>query len=61
MNMKYERDINELNEQIALCRDSAAFYRSQREAIINGEDDLERIARERFHMQRPTEDVFILK
>lgn len=61
LNMEYQREINRLTKEIAECRDSAAFYRSQREAIIHGDDDLERLAREKFHMQRPTEDVYILK
>ncbi len=61
LNMEYERQINELSAQIAECRDSAAFYRRQREAIIHGHADLEHMAREKFHMHRPTEDVFILK
>jgi len=60
LNMEYERQINELNEEIAECRDSAAFYRRQRESILHGTGDLERLAREKFHMQRPTEDVFVL-
>lgn len=61
LNMEYQREINRLTKEIAECRDSAAFYRHQREAIVHGEEDLEHIARENFHMQRPTEDVFILK
>lgn len=61
LNMEYERKINELNQEIALCQDSAAFYKAQREAILHDNADLERIARERFHMQRPTEDVFLIK
>lgn len=61
LNMEYERQIIRLNEEITQCRDSAAFYRRQREAIIHGTADLEHLAREKFHMQRPTEDVFILK
>lgn len=61
LNMKYEKEINSLTEEIELCRDSAAFYRSQREAIIHDSEDLEHLARERFHMQRPSEDVYILK
>ena len=55
-NMEYQRQINELTEAIAECRDSAAYYRHQRESI-----SLEHLAREKFHMQRPSEDVFILK
>lgn len=61
LNMEYERQINELSAAITECRDSAAFYRSQRESIIHGTGDLERLAREKFHMQRPSEDVFLLK
>ncbi|MBD5264197.1 MAG: hypothetical protein HDS48_01525 [Bacteroides sp.] len=60
-NMEYQRQINELTEAIAECRDSAAYYRHQRESIIRGTGSLEHLAREKFHMQRPSEDVFILK
>ncbi|MCM1290843.1 MAG: hypothetical protein NC201_02025 [Prevotella sp.] len=60
LNMKYQRQINDLTEQIKLSRDSAEFYRTKREAIIEGREDLERIAREQYNMQRPTEDVFII-
>ncbi len=60
-NMEYERQINALSEEIAECLDSAAYYRRQREAITHGTARLEYMAREKFHMQRPSEDVFILK
>lgn len=61
LNMEYDKEINELTREIEMCRDSAAYYRSQREALIHGEDNLEHLAREKFHMQRPNEDVYILK
>lgn len=61
LNMQYEREINELSEAISECRDSAAYYRTQREQLIHGNADLEQIAREKFHMQKPSEDVFLLK
>lgn len=61
LNMKYEKEINRLSLEIKENRDSAAFYRSQRESIIYGTEDLEHMARERFHMQKPSEDVYILK
>lgn len=61
LNMKYEKEINKLSLQIKECRDSASYYRRQREAILHDSEDLEHLARERFHMQRPTEDVFIIK
>lgn len=61
LNMKYEKEINKLSLEIKECKDSAAYYRKQREAIIHDSEDLEHLARERFHMQRPTEDIYILK
>lgn len=61
LNMEYEREINRLTLEIQECQDSALFYKTQREAILNQSEDLEHMARERFHMQRPTEDVYILK
>lgn len=61
LSMEYDKEINRLSLQIDECRDSAAFYRSQREAIIHDSEDLEHLARERFHMQRPSEDVYIIR
>lgn len=61
LNMEYDRQINALTMQIAECRDSAEYYRKQRESIIRGTGNLEHLAREKFHMQRPSEDVYILK
>ena len=58
-NMEYEARINDLKKEIQHNRDSAEYYRQHRLAIENGEGDLERLARERYHMQRPTEDVFV--
>lgn len=58
-NMEYEARINELKGEIKHNRDSAEYYRTHRLAIENGEGDLERLARERYHMQKPTEDVFL--
>lgn len=58
-NMEYEGRINELKKEIQENRDSAAFYKQHRMSIENGEGDLEHLARERYHMQKPTEDVFV--
>lgn len=59
INMEYEARINDLKKEIKHNQDSAEYYRRHRMAIENGEGDLERLARERYHMQRPTEDVFV--
>ena len=61
LNMKYEKEINKLSLEIKENRDSASYYRQQREAIMHDSQDLEHLARERFHMQRATEDVYIIK
>lgn len=60
-NMEYQQEIKELNERIAECRDSAEYFRQRREELLAGSDRLEQIAREKYHMQKPTEDVYILK
>lgn len=61
LNMEYDKEINRLELEIKSCRDSAAYYRRQREMILHQSEDLEHIARERFHMQKASEDVYILK
>lgn len=61
LNMQYQREIQELRSEIKLCNDSAKYYRQKRLAIEHGTDDLEHVAREQFHMQRPSEDVFVVE
>ena len=59
-NVEYDQQINELRVKIKECQDSARYYRERRRAIEQGSDDLERMAREQFHMQRATEEVYYL-
>ncbi len=59
-NMKYQRQIKELKEEIQSCKDSAEYYRARRMQLITGTEQLEQIAREEYHMQKPTEDVYII-
>lgn len=58
-NVEYEKRINMLKSEIKENQDSAAWYRQHRMAIEKGESDLEHLAREKYHMQRPTEDIYI--
>ena len=58
-NVEYEKRINMLKKAIKVNTDSAEYYRTHRLAIEKGESDLEEIAREKYHMQRPTEDIYI--
>ena len=61
LNMKYDKEIQELKSQIQECRDSAMYYKHKREALLTESDELEHVAREQYNMQRPTEDVFLIK
>lgn len=61
LNMKYDREIQELKSQIQDNRDSAIYYKQKREALLTESDELEHVAREQYNMQRPTEDVFLVK
>lgn len=60
-NMQYQAQIKSLHEQIKQCNDSAEYYRIQRERLLTGSEELEQIAREEYHMQKPTEDIFIIR
>lgn len=59
-NIEYQNEISRIKAEIRECEDSAEFYRRQREDILHGNNALEYVAREKYHMQRPTEDVFII-
>lgn len=61
LSMQYQNEINDLKDEIRLNRDSAEYYRGKREAVLAGRNELEHLARERFNMQRPTEDVYIIR
>ncbi len=61
LNMKYDNEIRDLKSEIKSNIDSAEYYRAKREAILSGTQDLEAIAREQYHMQRPTEDVYVIR
>jgi len=60
-NMEYQKQIKALQEEIKACDDSAAWFRQRREKLLNGNEELEQIAREEYHMQKPTEDVYLLQ
>lgn len=58
---QYDLEIAELQKQIKMARDSAEFYRNARNALMTDAEDLEIVARENYNMQRPSEDVYIIK
>lgn len=60
-NMEYQTRIKTLTEEIKSCNDSAEYYREKRQKLLTDTEDLEQIAREEFRMQKPTEDVFVIR
>lgn len=59
-NIKYQAQIKSLQEEIKACNDSARWFRERREQLLTGNEELEQIAREEYHMQKPTEDIYLL-
>lgn len=59
-NMEYQNQIKELQMEIKACNDSAEWFRQRRQELLTGNEELEQIAREEYHMQKPTEDVYLL-
>ena len=59
-NMKYQAQIKSLQEEIKACNDSDRWFRERREQLLTGNEELEQIAREEYHMQKPTEDIYLL-
>lgn len=60
-NMEYQRQVKQLQEEIKSYNDSAKWFHDRREELLNGNEELEQIAREEYHMQKPTEDVYLIK
>jgi len=59
-NIEFQQRISEIKKEIRLCNDSAEYYKDKRESLLDGSAELEYVAREQYHMQRPTEDVYLI-
>lgn len=59
-NMEYAKEIRTLKKEIATTKDSTAYYQHKYDAIVSGQSDLEKLAREHYRMKKPTEDVYIV-
>lgn len=55
-----DKEIDWRVKEIAEAKDSAMYYRNATEALQSNSEDLEIVARETYHMQRATEDVYIV-
>lgn len=60
-NYSYQQEIVSLKKEIKQNRDSAAYYKEKSRELTNSPEDLEHIAREQYHMQKPDEEIYILQ
>ncbi|MCM1483738.1 MAG: hypothetical protein NC043_05340 [Muribaculaceae bacterium] len=56
-----ERKNDSLRVEIAMEEDSLAFYTRLNHQLSTDPGTMEQIVRERYHMQRPGEDVYIVE
>lgn len=56
---EYERQIESLKVQIKENTDTLDYYRRLNSNLETDRTTMERIVREQYHMQRPSEDVFL--
>lgn len=56
---EYDVEIERLHAEIAMHEDTLAHYRSLNERLGSDPATMERIVREKYHMQRPNEDVYV--
>lgn len=55
----YAAQIRELEGEIAQYEDTLRHYRELNRRLDSDPQEMERIVREHYHMQRPSEDVYI--
>ena len=58
---EYNKQIRELEIEIAECKKEEAENRQKLEALKSDNESLERFAREKYRMTKPGEDLFIIK
>lgn len=57
--MDYAAEIRALEARIEQCEDTLRLYEALNRRLDSNPEELERIVREHYHMQRPSEDVYI--
>lgn len=57
--MDYASEIRGIEERIAQYEDTLRLYEELNRRLDSDPAELERIVREQYHMQRPSEDVYI--
>ena len=55
----YEQEIAARKEAIKAETDTMEYYRALQRSLVNDPVSMEHVAREQYHMQRSTEDVYV--
>lgn len=58
---EYDSEIERLRKEIKQNEDTMNYYRDLNNRLSTDRTTLERIVREQYHMQRPDEDVYLIK
>ncbi len=56
-----KRELQDLKQNVVYLRAETERMRTEKDAIINDPKALEKFARERYHMKRDNEDVYIFE
>lgn len=59
--MEYQEEIDRLEAEIKENNDTMMHYRRLNASLSSSAEELERIVREQYHMQRPNEDVYVFE
>lgn len=59
--MEYQEEIDRLEAEIKENNDTMLYYHRLNASLTSNPEELERIVREQYHMQRPNEDVYVIE
>ena len=58
-NVELKREIEALKAEIRSNEDTLQYYQDMLEKLNTDRETMEKIVREQYHMQRPSEDVYV--
>lgn len=56
-----DRTIDSLRTEIRVNKDSLEYYKALNNRLSTSPEEMERVAREQYNMNRPDEDVYVFK
>lgn len=61
MSIDLDRTIDSLRTEIRVNQDSLEYYKALNNRLSTSPEEMERVAREQYNMNRPDEDVYVFK